>query len=397
MVKILLVQPQNNYGRFIPESPSRALLLLGTLAKQRGYDVRIEHIDLIDHDGYGNILTEYKPDILGVTVNTFQVKSARLAIMQAKQKLPDVKIIIGGPHTIAWEDMPAYPVDKKVIGEGENEFLKFIGAEPDIKDINDIPIPDYSMVDLSRFCGIVPMASPPDIAIMASRGCPFNCIFCNTPVFWGKKVRYRDPLLVVGEVEMLHKKWGMNEIFFQDDTFNLNHTWAYEIFEEIIARKLNKDMLFKLACRVNEKMLTEDFLDMAYRAGVWSIFYGCENGDQEMLDRMHKGITLEEIRRAVRITHEAKISSQCSFIVGMPGETWETLTETGDFIREIQPRRYGFSFACPFPGTEFDRQVTESGHKKILDYAEYGYGKIMVRTDELDFDFFEAFRGYPNV
>lgn len=395
MTKILLVQPQNNYGRFIPETPSRALLLLGTLAKQRGYDVRVEHLDLIDHDGYGDILTEYKPDILGVTINTFQVKSARTAILQARLKLPGIRIIIGGPHALAWDE-PDYQVDRKVIGEGENEFLEFIGAEPNIKDINDVPMPDYSLVDLSRFCGIVPMASPPNIAIMASRGCPFDCIFCNTPVFWGKKVRYRDPQLVVDEVEHLHKRWGMNEIFFQDDTFNMNHAWAFQIFDEIMKRGLNKEMLFKLACRVNEKMLTEEFLKKAYNAGVWSIFFGCENGNQEILDRIHKGITVEEIKRAMRLTHEAKISSQCSFIVGMPGESWDTLVETGRLIREIQPRRFGFSFACPFPGTEFDRQVTESNHKRIMDYSEYGFGKIMVRTEKLDYDFFEAFRSYPN-
>lgn len=83
------------------------------------------------------------------------------------------------------------------------------------------------------------------------------------------------------EVELLHMQYGINEIFFQDDTFNLNHEWAFAIFNEIITRKLNKEMMFKIDCRVNEKLLTKEFLDLAYKAGVWNIFYGIESGSQD--------------------------------------------------------------------------------------------------------------------
>ncbi len=390
-MKILLVAPQFNQGRFVPETPSRALLILGTLARQRGHDVRVESLDLIDYSGYGDILSEFKPDVLGVTSNTFQVKSARIAIKQAKELNKDLRVIVGGPHMPVWDKIADETV---VIGEGENKFLEFIGESPNINSIDDIPIPDYDLVNLDQYCGIAPIANPPAMAIMASRGCPFKCRFCNTPLFWGSKVKYRNPQLVVDEVEILHKRYGINEIFFQDDTFNLNHDWAFAIFNDIIKRGLNKEMLFKIDCRVNERLLTKDFLSLAYKAGVWNVFYGIESGSQIMLDRMHKAITVHEIKRAVQMTHDAGIKTQCSFIVGLPGETVKTLKETDELIHAINPTRYGWCFYCPFPGTEFEKEVTTSGHKLDIPFEDFGYGSVHCRTDELNYDELRAFKGF---
>jgi len=388
-MRILLVQPKVNFGDELLETPSRALLILGTLAQGRGADVKIVHLT-IDELG----LKEFKPDIVGITCNTFQVKNAEAVAKEARDY--GAKVIVGGPHAIAWEG----EADKVVIGEGENSWLEFIGSKDRITDINEIPIPDYSLVDLDRFTGVRPVGAIPSLAIMASRGCPFHCTFCNTPVFWGKKVRYRKPQYVVDEVEMLHHIYGVNEIFFQDDTFNLNHEWASLIFQDIKKRGLSKEMLFKLACRVNEKLITKEFLDLAYKAGVWNIFYGIESGSQMMLDRMKKGITIAEIKRAIGITHEAGIDTQCSFILGMPGESLATISETRELLSQLIPKqagrtlKYGWAHACPFPGTELDKEVTKNGHKKDFTYSEYGYGRVLCRTDALTYEELDAFRDF---
>lgn len=387
-MKILLIAPQLNSGRYVPETPSRALLILGTLAQQRGHEVKIIHADLMN----GHIADElavFKPEVVGITCNTFQVKSARFIAQYAKAS--GGKVVIGGPHASSWNKVP---VDHTVFGEGENAWLELIGEKPDIQSIDDIPIPNYDLVSLDRFCGVAPVGILPAMAIMASRGCPFQCTFCNTPIFWGKNVRYRNPISVVDEVELLHKRYGINEIFFQDDTFNLNHEWASQIFNEIIRRELNKEMLFKLDCRVNEKLITKEFLGLAYKAGVWNIFYGIESGSQEMLDRMKKGITLAEIKRAIKMTHETHIQTQCSFIVGMPGETIKTLQQTDALISEIRPTRYGWAFFCPFPNTEATKEVIAKEYIKQMDYADYGYGKVHCRTDALSYEDFEAFQGF---
>lgn len=385
-MRVLLVQPAFNVDRRLPETPSRALLILGTLAKSLGHEVKIVHQDIDELDW------KWRPEIVGITVNTFQVKHAREIVSVAKNH--GAKVIVGGPHAIAWDKKTDGNVHQIVVGEGENEWLKFIGAAPSITSIDDIPIPDYSLINIDRFTGVEPVGAMPSLAIMASRGCPFSCTFCNTPVFWGKKVRYRNPMKVVDEVELLHNQYGINEIFFQDDTFNLNHEWAFSIFAEIIKRGLSNEMMFKIACRVNEKLLTKEFLDLARQAGVWNIFYGVESGSQYMLNRMQKGITTQEIKRAIQLTNEARINSQVSLIVGLPGESLKTLAESDTLLKEAKPSWYGWCFFCPFPGTDATKEAEAAGHIRKVDYAEYCYGNVYCRTDVLDYRELQSFKGF---
>lgn len=382
-MRILLLQPKMNWGQNFADTPSMALLTLGTIAQYKGHEVEVYHLDIDQIDLADRIAWA---DLIGMTVNTFQVKSAKMIADQAN----GTRLVIGGPHAQAWDGG-----GEVVIGEGENEWLMLLGDTPHIHTIDDIPLINYELVDLSKFAGIQPIGSYPQVAIMASRGCPNECIFCNTPAHWGKKVRYRSPALVVDEVQRLHRDYGINEVFFQDDTFNLNHKWAIEIFDGLMHRGLSQEMTFRLACRVNEKLVTEEFLRKAYEAGVWSIFYGVESGSQRMLDRMKKGITVEEVIRAFRMTREAHINTHASFIVGLPGEDSESLRETEDLLNEIKPNIHGWGYACPFPNTEFYREVKEKGHMKDIPFEEYGYGmKCVVRTDALSYSDLEAFNGF---
>lgn len=385
-MRILLVQPKLNWAHPWAESPSLALLTLGTLAQNEGHIVKVLHLD-IDDGNFPASLAKFKPDILGITCNTFQVKSARKITVEARQFNPDLKIVVGGPHAPVFDGEH----DEIVIGEGENHWLELLGAKRRLNSLDDIPPLDYSQVKLDRFSGISPVGASPSMAIMASRGCPFECTFCNTPIFWGKHVRYRNPKAVIDEVEYLQRHYGVREIFFQDDTFNLNQDWAIEIFDRIISNGLGLEMCFKICCRVNEKLFTQKFLNKAKEAGVWNIFFGIESGSQFMLDKMKKGITTEEVERAIEMTNEVHIHSQCSFILGLPGETHGTINETIDFIHRIKPASVGYCYACPFPLTELDRLVTEKGHKKKMDYADYAYGLVMARTDALDFSDLESY------
>ncbi len=378
-MKILLVQPKLNWSHPWAESPSLALITLGTLAQNEGHTTKIVHLDI---DAYPEA---YQPDIVGITCNTFQVKSAREIAKRAKAS--GARVIIGGPHAPVFDGEH----DEIVTGEGENRWLEILGSKKRIETLDDIPPLDYSLVKLNMFSGISPVGASPSMAMMASRGCPFQCIFCNTPVFWGKKVRYKNPKLVMDEVIFLHRHYGIKEIFFQDDTFNLNHAWVEEIFDRIISEELNQTMCFKICCRVNEKLFTQKFLNKAKQAGVWNIFFGIESGCQSMLDSMKKGITKQEIARAIAMTNKAHLNSQCSFILGLPGETRETIDETINFTHQIKPSAVGYCYACPFPLTELDKIVTEKGHKRKLDYSEYAYGIVMARTDALDFSDLETY------
>ena len=387
-MNILLVKPHDNYPVAFEEAPSLALLTLGTLAENEGHIVHVLHMET-DKVDIRKALTKYHPDILGITCNTFQVKNAKEIAQAGRKWSKDLKIVIGGPHAPAYDGV----ANDIVIGEGETRWLEIIQSKVVLEDIDDIPQLDYSLVNLDKFTGISPVGAVPSMSMMASRGCPFNCSFCNTPVFWGKKVQYRDPRLVVDEINFLKGQYGIKELFFQDDTFNLNQEWAEAIFNYIIELELNEQMIFKICCRVNEKLFTQKFLDKARQAGVWNIFFGIESGSQYMLDRMHKDITVDEIRRAVDMTHKAHINSQCSFIIGLPGETPQTIQETLDLINEIHPSSKGFCYACPFPLTEHYNEALENGYIIERPYEEYGYGLIYCRTDAMTHQQLKTYEG----
>lgn len=400
-MNILLVQPHYNFPVSYVACPSGALILLGTMAENAGHKVKVLHLDADEVDLRQELMA-FKPDILGITVDTFHTRSAKAVSRLAKQVSQDIFVTIGGPHPSALRGVcfAEFPdADAIIYGEGEFGFMELIGGEPEPRnclrggnglkptvyspDLDHIPLPDYNLVDIHRFSGFMVPGPQPIFYIMASRGCPFRCTFCGSSSIWERKVRLRKPEMVVGEVEYLVNKYGAREIFFQDDALNINLPWAMEILSLIIKQGLNQKCIFRVACRADQKLITEEFLKLAKRAGVWLIFYGVESGNQQLVDSMNKGLNLNDVRRAFRLTHEAGIKIQASFILGMPGETKETIEDTKGFIQETKPDYPGCSLATPFPGTELERQVKLKGHVFETDYENYGMGFPLVRTDTL--------------
>jgi len=404
-LRVLLVSPKYNHPRGLEEYPAGALVSLGTIAKRMGHEVRCLHLDLGD-----DLLRElfaFAPDIVGVTTTTVQVKSARDVVQQAKwwSKWANkpVLVIAGGAHISALgrEFLLSCPkLDAICVGEGETAWMQVLKGNP-LTEVDNLLtrdggsngymaagldgisfLPDLSLFDLGRFSGAMPRGPQPSFFIMGSRGCPFDCIFCQNA--WGRKVRYRRPESILEEIRYLRRQ-GIKEIFFQDDNFNLNLDWAKEILSGIIACGLN-DIAYRLVFRCNEKLVTSELLRLARKAGVWIIFYGVESLSQRMLDDMKKGLSVAEIERAVRLSKEAGIRVQASFIIGLPGESRETIRETQEGLKELSPDVYGCIPALPLPGTELRRLVKEKGHLVAENYEDYMLGQIVVGTDELSTD-----------
>lgn len=402
---ILLVNPMQNSPIEHEMYPSGALILLGTMLHNKGYKVKIVHMlaDRVGPSQLGDIVSSFKPDIVGITMSTFQTKSAREVSKIVKEVNRNILVVVGGPHASAlklriFNDFPH--VDVAVIGEGEFTFMEIVEGKhfdeiqgicyehkmnsprPLAENLDHIPLPNLDLVDISRFVGAVPVGALPTAFIMASRGCPFHCTFCNKSV-WGNTARFRRPELVIEEVKWLHQRGGAREIFFQDDTFNLNREWAEQILRLIIDNGLNRHIVYKAPFRANRHLVDEELLRLAKAAGFWLIFYGVESGNQGMLTRMKKGLTIDEIRRAFKLTHRAGLQTYASFIIGMPGETRGTVMDTINLRRVLRPCHGGGSPAIPFPGTELERIVIEKNHLLTRDYDEYRPDKLIVRTDGL--------------
>jgi anaerobic magnesium-protoporphyrin IX monomethyl ester cyclase len=367
--------------------PSGALLLLGTMAKQLGHEIKLVHMvaDKLFVAEVVRIAHDFSADFIGVTVNTFQVATTKKLLSELRWYTPKARLIIGGAHPTSVginESRIEFPdADDIICGEGEHQFMSILDNKPVEKhqDLEYITPPDLTLVDLSKFKGAYPLGKTLAMFSMFSRGCIGICSFCNRSIF-GNKVRYRSPENVLQELRHYAKN-GIKEVFIQDDTFNLNHAWYQEILQRIISEGLNKKMQFRAPFRADEKLVNEKVLKLAKDAGFWLLFYGVESGNQGMLDRMHKRLSLGEIERAVRLTKEAGIKVETSFIVGLPGETPQTVVDTLEFYDKLSPFWSGCGVAIPFPSTEVSKEM----HEQIKDipYSEYYPGRVYFHTDEL--------------
>jgi len=377
---------------------------------ERGHEVSVVQMisDKVDVIGIEARVREFKPDIVGITMNTYQARSAREVSQAIKKVSKNILVVTGGPHPTALktETLGQFPdIDVVVCGEGEEAFMEIVEGKPlseiagicyedtvnnprpFIQDFSYIPRTNLDLIGgregIKRFQGPYPTGPMPSMFIMASRGCFGRCKFCNTPVFWGSKVRTRKPEAIINEIEWLHGKYGISEIYFQDDTFNANKLWAETVLNMIIEKGLNRDIAYRLCFRVNESLITPELLRLAKQANVWMIFYGTENGNQEMLKAMGKNIWIAEIERAFRMTHEAGIRTVTSFLIGNMGETKQTVYDSIALAKRLKPYVAGFSMAIPFPGTSLRAEIKEKGYLLETDYDLYGADQCVIRTKEL--------------
>jgi len=398
MSKVVLVSPRIKEREMFP---SGAILLLGTILRKAGHTVEAIH-ETEDYKNREDLILRIistKPDVVGVTVTTFNCKSARELCRQIKEKSPAITVACGGPHTSALgKDGIAYPpeADIWVVGEGDKIILDIADGNikggihfPDqLRSLDDTPMLDLTLTDIRKFSGTYPQTRFPSMFIMGSRGCPFSCTFCSRAVF-NRIPRYRKPEALAEEAEKLITDFGVREIFFHDDTFNMRLEWVYSLLYLLRKKNLHKKVLFRTPCRVDKKLVTEDLLEEMKATNFWLIFFGVENGNPEMLKSMKKGITVDEIKRAFSLCHKVGIKTEASFIIGMPNETLKTIRDSEKLWRDIKPYWCSFSRAIPFPATEFYGIVKEKGHLLTQNFEDYQLNMTLVRTDELDKDTLE--------
>jgi anaerobic magnesium-protoporphyrin IX monomethyl ester cyclase len=384
-MKVLLIQPSYPFSEF--PKPSSALLSLGTLLQSEGVEVEI--LDLLSTrctpEKIEKRLTRFQPQVVGVTSVTMNFPTAVKTIQACKKMDPEITTIMGGPHVTftSEETLRAFPeVDIVVRGEGEetmrellpalergeslgkiqgvtfreNGSIRKTGSRPLISDLDRLPLPDRTLFPLSRY-----LAMRVPVSVLSSRGCPMDCSFCVGYRMTGRKGRFRDPLRVVDEIESA-RRLGFEEVCIDDDLFTRNRRHVFTICDEMGRRGLKMNMyIFARVDTVDEPLLRK-----LREAGCTMICFGLESGNQKILDRARKRITLEKVRRAVTLSKEAGISPFGSFILGLPGETRQTVEETLAFAQSLGIP-YGFHLLAPFPGTEIRERAAQYGIRILTD------------------------------
>jgi len=230
---------------------------------------------------------------------------------------------------------------------------------PLIEDLDELPWPERLSLPMYNYNDQFAGMPYPNVQVMASRGCPFQCIFCIWPqiLYGGAKYRTRSPKDVVDEIEWLIDYYGFEAFYFDDDTFNIGKKRILEICDEIKKRGINVPWAVMARADTSDRETLQAMAD----AGLYAIKFGVESGVQELVDNCGKKLDLSKVREAVRHCKELGIKTHLTFTFGLPGETRETIQKTIDFAIELDPNSVQFSLTTPFPGTKYFEMLDEKG------------------------------------
>ena len=218
------------------------------------------------------------------------------------------------------------------------------------------------------------------IPIIASIGCSFQCKYCPYPIGFGKKVRYKSPVRVVNEMEFLNRHFGLRAFILRDQVSTVSERQVQKICELIISRKLDISLVFE----TRADLVSRDMIRKLKQAGCFRINVGVETGDQQLLRDVGKpGLDKEMVRSAFCIAAQEGIYRSAHVLLGLPGENWNTLMNTKDFLLELDPDGVNWNFALPYPGTWLYEIAKQRGWILTTDWGHYVTGRVVMRTEEL--------------
>ncbi len=227
-------------------------------------------------------------------------------------------------------------------------------SRPFIPDLDDLPMPLHRLLPLERYT--MPLMKGPFTFILTSRGCPAGCTYCIKHVSYQNSVRLLSPKRIMEEVELL-VGLGIRNIHMYADLFTVNRDQVMELCERIVRAGLR----IRWTCNSRVDYVDEEMLRMMGRAGCWLISWGIESGNEAVLRRAHKGASPKKARQALLWARKAGIRNWGYFIIGLPGETVQTIRETIELSKSLPLDLALFHVAAPYPGTPFFFQVVENG------------------------------------
>jgi anaerobic magnesium-protoporphyrin IX monomethyl ester cyclase len=402
-MKLLLAYKSHREGA---KDPFTSLLPVGLLsldavARKAGHQVTLANLSQLDWKKVRQLLKKLRPDVVGISQFTHNRTDSLELARVAKELNPRCFVVLGGPHaTHAWQEFLSghREVDAVVLGEGEATLVDLLNtvekqaplstvagiayhgptgpvstpARPAIADLDALPVPGAQTgesvgVDYRRQLEF----------IITSRGCPANCLFCSSPLFWGRGVRFRSPRSVVDEIQMLKERYGLIYFSFRDDTFTADRKRVLEICRLLQERRLH--ILWNCQSRVNA--VDEEMLIAMKRTGCECIQFGVESGSPEMLKALGKRILPVDVERAAAAVRRVGINLSVYLITGIPGEADADLQQTVRLIEKIRPQDGQVSPLVYYPGTQlFSRAVQGADVAGDLFEQERGEG-FLVRKD----------------
>jgi len=363
----------NCYGRGMDESwVNHGLASIHAFLKGQGTDSLYLDLRRLKHwRHFRETIKELRPGNVGISATTVDAAVALRAAGVIKSIREDIVTVIGGIHASVCpeEFTKSAHFDHVVLGEGERTFADIVArsAGPGIipgqllVDLDSLPFIDRSVFGDRETPLYPPLFPQPFVTFIASRGCPFNCSFCQPAekILFGKKMRSRSPKNLASEIKKCRLDMGMKSFLIHDDCLLWNPGWVEEFLGILSGQKVN--MPFAVQSRADLICKHPRLVSRLAEQGLRMVLIGFESGSQKILDFLRKGTTVEQNMEAAKICKANNIAIWANYMFGIPGETAEDVAQTVRMIRTIQPEVNSPSFFVPYPGTDLHTYCMAEG------------------------------------
>ncbi len=398
--RVLLVRP---WSRRIPTVvPSLGLGYLGAVLQRAGHVVSVVDgmRDQITPDAFADWYDGQRFDVVGFQSFTCDLPQVKQLAAVARQRNPDARLVLGGPHASADPDhaLGYFPqMDFVVRGEAERGVVGLIeaidgrrrfddvenlvrrGDAPEarapaqfVEDLDSIPFPAWDLMRPSSYPpaphGFVASAFPV-APFLVSRGCPYLCAFCDAASTAGRRLRVRSMESVLAEIDELVNRHGVRELHLEDDNFTTNRKVVRAFCEALLSRGSPVSWCCPNGMRLDT--VDEELLALMRRAGLVAFAVGIESGSERVLAAMQKDLDLEALMPKLRAAHRLGLKTTGFFIVGYPGETEEDFRKTVQLSLSLDLDHAQFSNFLPLPGTRAAHTATSGSDPETLAWEEF--------------------------
>ena len=380
MVDLLLIYPYFNDDYSILKFPPLGLGYIASYLKNRGYTVDILDATFMREREVLSKALDRNPTIIGIYC-MWGMQEFAFRLAEKLRENCELRIT-GGPLPTYYPKGFLDNFDVVVIGEGERTVLEILKthlkgdglskvrgiaykddtsksmiktpSREQIQDLNALPFPSRELFDHEGYKSYFEKHHGYTITSMiTSRGCPFECDFCSRPVF-GRSCRNRSPDNIVNEIEDI-LSYGYDRIWFSDDIFPVSRKMGMSFFREIKERKL--DISWECLCRAD--IMDKELAEKMKETGCCRVFFGLESGNNAVLKKMNKHLTIDQSKKAVETVNEVGIKAGAFFIIGYPGETDKTMLDTIKFASSLSLDYLSFTVPYPLPGTGLYEKVKD--------------------------------------
>ncbi|MDO9711736.1 B12-binding domain-containing radical SAM protein [Paracraurococcus lichenis] len=386
--------------------PFSALLYVARVLEQER--VAYRYLDgqartAFDEAGFLAQLAADRPAVLATVVNIPSLGPDLALLARARAALPGLRVLLLGP-TAKWfkerllreghadfvmeegeELLTGRNIARLAAGEAlaaleggsawDGAALRQQPARAPMTSLDFVDFPAYGLLDFGRYESDYYFGERMRYAtVFTTKGCPYRCGYCPYPFGFGNRLIYRNPKKVGEDIERLHREFGVGQILFRDQVFTVNRRHAAAVCEELIRR----DLPIRWVCETRYDVVDEAMLDLMHRAGCREIHYGLESGDPAMFGAVAKSDgpqSLDLFEKVVGWTKARGMRCHTHLIVGMPDESWETVRNTGRWLRKVKPDSIQLAYFMPYPGTPIYQELKASqalGDPDAIDWEDFG-------------------------